>query len=321
MADYRMLNWGSDKMASRVCGNCTEPLREGDKFCPSCGAPVDSPQDTNITGKDKKQPVWLIPTLIGAGVVAIIVVIMLWVGTTDVQEVPKKQPEQKLQEAPSEPSEQETSTVEAGGKEEDSQQEESGADEMGFSSMFQAPKKDTGTGKTPEKPGTDEAGSTGEETPPLKPDSEETKTDKETTTPPPEEVDKPGTPEEKRTETFEKAFSEGLEAARSGDFKLASLKFQTAVRLSPDNASAWTNLGLTQRKMGDLQGAVESYRKAIEIKPDFALSHKNLGVALEEMGNLKQAAEAYFKYVELAPEATDATQVKQRAEMLTAKTE
>jgi hypothetical protein len=309
MADYRMLNWGSDKMASRVCGNCTESLREADKFCPSCGAPVDSPQDTNITGKNKKQPVWLIPTLIGAGVVATIVVIMLWVGTTDVQEVPKKQPGQKLQKAPSEPSEQETSTVDAGGKEKDSQQEESGADEMGFSSMFQAPKKDTDTGKTPEKPGTDEAGSTGEET----------KTDEETTTPPPEEVDKPGTPEEKQTETFEKAFSEGLEAARSGDFKLASLKFQTAARLSPDNASAWTNLGLTQRKLGDLPGAVESYQKAIQIKPDFALAHKNLGVALEEMGALKEAAEAYFKYAELAPEATDATQVKQRAEMLTAK--
>lgn len=78
-------------------------------------------------------------------------------------------------------------------------------------------------------------------------------------------------------------------------------------------------MGLTQRKLGDFQSAVESYENAIKIKPGFALAHKNLGVVLEEMGRLKQAAEAYLKYVELAPGATDATQVKQRAEMLTAK--
>ncbi len=287
-------------MASRICGNCAEPLREGDKFCPSCGAPVNSPQDAKITGKDKKRPGWLIPTLIGAGVVAIIVVIMLWMGTTDVQVAPKKQPAQKSEEATPKSLEQETSTA---GGEADSQQGESGADEMGSSSMFQAPKKDTDTGKTP----------------PSQPDPGETKTDEETTTPLPKEVEEPGNTEENPAVTFEKAFSEGLKAARSGNFKLAALKFQTAVRLSPDNASAWTNLGLTQRKLGELQSAVESYQNAIRIKPDFALAHKNLGAALEEMGRLKQAAEAYFKYVELAPEATDAKQVKQRAEMLTAK--
>ena len=125
-------------MASTVCDNCAEPLREGDKFCPSCGAPVNSQgQDANNTPKEKKQPGWLIPTLIGAGVVAIIVVIMFWVGTTDVQEVPKKQPEQKLQEAPAEPPKQETSTEDTGEEKSDSPKEESGADEMGFGSMFQ----------------------------------------------------------------------------------------------------------------------------------------------------------------------------------------
>jgi len=298
-------------MASSTCNNCAEPLREGDKFCPSCGAPVNSPQDVNITGKEKKRPGWLIPTLIGAGVVAIILVIMLWVGTTDVQQLAKKQPEQKLQEAPAEPLEQEKSKEDTGEEKADSKEEESAADEMGFSSMFQAPKKDTEAGKTPETPGTDEEGSA----------EEKTKPDEEATTPPPEKGEEPGPPEDKPTETFEKVFSEGLEAARSGDFKLASLKFQTAVRLSPNDANAWTNLGLTQRKLGDLPGAIESYQKAIEIKPGFALAHKNLGVALEEMGARKEAAEAYFKYVELAPEATDATQVKQRAEMLAAKTE
>ena len=176
-------------MASRVCSNCSEPLREGDKFCPSCGTPVSSSQDKNTTGKGKKQPRWLIPTLIGAGIVAIIVVILLWVGTTDVQEVPKKQPEQKSQDVPSEPSEKETSTVDTEGKEEDSQQEESGADEMGFGSMFQPPKKDTDTGKTPETPGTgtDEEASS----------EEKTKPDEETATTPPGKVEEPGTPEEK----------------------------------------------------------------------------------------------------------------------------
>ena len=292
-------------MASSVCNNCGELLGEGAKFCSSCGTPADSQaQGAKRTRKDKKPPSWLMPTLIGAGVVAIIVAVMLWVGNTDVQEDLKKQPGQKSAQTPSASLEQDTSTVDTEEGESDSQQGNGGDDQLSSSFMFQTPKTDTETGK---------------ETPHSQPDPEKTKTDEKTTTPPPKEVEEPDTTEEKQPEAFEKAFSEGLKAARSGNFELAVLKFQAAVRLSPDNASAWTNLGLTQRKLGDFQGAVESYQNAIKIKPGFALAHKNLGVVLEEMGKLKQAAEAYLKYVELAPGATDATQVKQRAEMLTAK--
>jgi tetratricopeptide (TPR) repeat protein len=60
---------------------------------------------------------------------------------------------------------------------------------------------------------------------------------------------------------------------------------QTAVALSPQDATAQNNLGITYQELGKLDEAEASYRQAIALKPDFAGAHYNLGVTLKELGN------------------------------------
>ncbi|MAI02757.1 MAG: hypothetical protein CMP40_02880 [Rickettsiales bacterium] len=77
---------------------------------------------------------------------------------------------------------------------------------------------------------------------------------------------------------------------------------QTVVKLSPKDAEAHNNLGVTQQELGKLEEAQASYTKAIELKPDYAEAHNNLGNTQLEMGKLKEAEASYSQAVYFKPE-------------------
>ncbi|CAG9334100.1 unnamed protein product [Blepharisma stoltei] len=54
-------------------------------------------------------------------------------------------------------------------------------------------------------------------------------------------------------------------------------------------------------KKGNLE-AIECYRKAIKICPDWADIYNNLGNALDELGKYPMAIESFNKAIELEPE-------------------
>ena len=60
----------------------------------------------------------------------------------------------------------------------------------------------------------------------------------------------------------------------------SSLNFAKAVRLRPDFAQAYNNLGLVLTQTDDDPGAIAAFREAIRISPDYADAHANLGAAL-----------------------------------------
>ena len=64
---------------------------------------------------------------------------------------------------------------------------------------------------------------------------------------------------------------------------------ETAVALSPEDAAAHNNLGITRQECGRLEEAEASYREAIALKPDFAEAHYNLGVALQALGKFNDS--------------------------------
>jgi Flp pilus assembly protein TadD len=60
----------------------------------------------------------------------------------------------------------------------------------------------------------------------------------------------------------------GVEVARRGLWKEARFRFERAVLLDPDNASALNNLGIALEQQGEFEKAREAYEKALELKPD-----------------------------------------------------
>lgn len=59
----------------------------------------------------------------------------------------------------------------------------------------------------------------------------------------------------------------GIEVARKGLWQEARFRFQRAVELDPDNASALNNLAIALEQQGDFDGARAAYEKALELKP------------------------------------------------------
>ncbi len=74
---------------------------------------------------------------------------------------------------------------------------------------------------------------------------------------------------------------------------------QTAIALSPQDAEAHGNLGVTLQELGRLEEAETSYNKAIVLNPDYPEAHSNLGVVLQELGRLKEAEASYNQAIAL----------------------
>ena len=55
-----------------------------------------------------------------------------------------------------------------------------------------------------------------------------------------------------------------------------------AIKLDPNNASLYFNLGVINGEQGNTEKAKEYYKKAIELKPDYFDAYINLGSALLE---------------------------------------
>ena len=79
---------------------------------------------------------------------------------------------------------------------------------------------------------------------------------------------------------------------------MATLRMQLiyikrALKLKPDCAEVWNNLGNVLKEKGQIENAIENYKKAIQIKPDYAEAWNNLGSSLFEQNRFKDAIEHY----------------------------
>lgn len=77
---------------------------------------------------------------------------------------------------------------------------------------------------------------------------------------------------------------------------------QMAIDLYPQDPSVHKILYIIQFQfLKDMEGSIESINRAIKVKPDYALPYNQLGYALMELGRLDEAEEAFNKYIKLAP--------------------
>ena len=66
-----------------------------------------------------------------------------------------------------------------------------------------------------------------------------------------------------------------------GRFEEAIKEYQTAIKLKPDYAKAYNNLGTAYYDRGRLDEAIKEYQTAIKLQPDYADAHRNLALAYQ----------------------------------------
>src|SRR5207237_2637959 len=82
-------------------------------------------------------------------------------------------------------------------------------------------------------------------------------------------------------------------------------EFREAVRLRPDFAEAYNNIGLVLTQADDDEPAIAAFREALRIRPDYADAHANLGAALTSTDSA-QAIRELERAVTLAPASVKA---------------
>jgi tetratricopeptide (TPR) repeat protein len=89
------------------------------------------------------------------------------------------------------------------------------------------------------------------------------------------------------TETNDKAYlaaiREGNAAYSAGSFGNAIASFDLAIRLHPDDASAFNSRGNAYARKGNLYRAIADYNEAIRLKPNFAAAFCNRGLARQKL--------------------------------------
>lgn len=81
------------------------------------------------------------------------------------------------------------------------------------------------------------------------------------------------------------------EMLRAGDFDEAVAAAELSIRLEPNLADAWVNLGVSRRRSGDLDGAEDAYLEATRVDPDHLAAYQNLSVLMYLRGADDAASE------------------------------
>jgi Flp pilus assembly protein TadD len=92
---------------------------------------------------------------------------------------------------------------------------------------------------------------------------------------------------------------------RVGKESEARAHYARALQLNPRHAEAWNNMGALEHAQQRFKQAVQAYRKAVELKPGMATAWKNLGAAQLALGRVDDGLESYRKAFQLDPQSLE----------------
>lgn len=95
------------------------------------------------------------------------------------------------------------------------------------------------------------------------------------------------------------AYDAGCKEREKGNLKKAIKHFSEAVKIDPDFAFAWDNIGLCYRKLGDYDKAIEAYYKSLEIDPKGQMPLQNIAVVYQYKQDYANAIKAYERLAEI----------------------
>ncbi len=82
--------------------------------------------------------------------------------------------------------------------------------------------------------------------------------------------------------------------------------YRQAIRLKPDFAKAYFNLGLLYAELRRYEEAIEAYRQTIRLTPDNADAHSNLGMLYGGTNRPNEAKATLKEAIKLAPDSAAA---------------
>lgn len=82
--------------------------------------------------------------------------------------------------------------------------------------------------------------------------------------------------------------------------------YKRSLRLRPESAEAWINLGRLHAETGDAVAANECFRNALERDPEEATAYYNLGVLAQDAGSEAEAITLYRRALEIDPQLAEA---------------
>ena len=82
-------------------------------------------------------------------------------------------------------------------------------------------------------------------------------------------------------------------------------QYDLAIRLRPNDATAYYNRGLTKRKLGQFRAAITDFDNVIHLKPNDATAYLNRGLARIQLGQFRAAITDFDNVIHLKPD--DAT--------------
>ncbi len=93
----------------------------------------------------------------------------------------------------------------------------------------------------------------------------------------------------------------GVALGQAGRLDEAIVELDTAVRISPDFARAWNDLGQALLRKGDAARGLPALRRAVQLDPRNVSAWYNLAVAQDRSGDVSSAETSYRKALELDP--------------------
>ena len=99
------------------------------------------------------------------------------------------------------------------------------------------------------------------------------------------------------------------------DYKGAIKNFDEAIKINPNDASAYTNRGIIKNHLGqqtqdanakrkNYEEAIQDYDKAIKLNPKFASAYANRGIVKTDLGRNEEAIKDYDKAIKINPKYT-----------------
>jgi tetratricopeptide (TPR) repeat protein len=84
----------------------------------------------------------------------------------------------------------------------------------------------------------------------------------------------------------------GADELRATHPDIAIRYFEDALKLAPEFAACWGNVGVARRRLGDIPGALHSYQRALEIEPDNPTILSNLASLFRALGRRQESDNA-----------------------------
>ncbi|MCF3606714.1 tetratricopeptide repeat protein [Planktothrix agardhii 1033] len=107
-------------------------------------------------------------------------------------------------------------------------------------------------------------------------------------------------------QSVEELFRQGKAAQAAGNYSQAETIFRQVIRINPQDAIAYKDLGNALYYQGKLEEAITYYQKAIQLDPKYAIAYYGMGIALYDQGKLDEAITNYQKAIQLDPKSANA---------------